>query len=273
MHFSTSPPGDVCETNIDMLKSLTTQFALTLFFGPLGLAYSSMAAAVFLTLVLAVLVFTELGIYAVMVVWPIAIITGLVFVKTHNDGMRQSGSRLLLGPGEEGALVSTVGSWGRGLAVLSLLAVGGYLSYWYVSGPDSKKLLMESLSMETTTESNDIVAETTVKTVTAAETSSTEAASNESSQVITFGDNEVIPVVIGTSSESPADVVSPSDLLVVDAQMVNLRDGPGTNFSILDQVVRGDELQELDRAGLWVNVTSISTGVTGWIYSGLVSTR
>ena len=68
-----------------MLKSLSTQFAATLFFGPLGLAYSSMAAAVFLTLVLAVLYFTGLGILAVGLVWPIAIIVGLVFVKLHND--------------------------------------------------------------------------------------------------------------------------------------------------------------------------------------------
>jgi len=78
-----------------MLKSLTTQFAATLFFGPLGLAYSSVAAAVFLTLLFAVIYFTGLGLMAALLIWPIAIITGLVFVKVHNDQIRSSGSRLL----------------------------------------------------------------------------------------------------------------------------------------------------------------------------------
>jgi len=51
-----------------MLKSLSTQFAATLLFGPLGLAYSSVAAAVFLTLLFAVLYFTDLGMLAAVIV-------------------------------------------------------------------------------------------------------------------------------------------------------------------------------------------------------------
>jgi len=238
-----------------MLKSLSTQFALTLFFGPLGLLYSSVAAAVFLSLVLAVLYFTVLGTFAVFLMWPVAIIVGLVFVKMHNDQMRQSGSRLLLGPGEEGDLVSTMGSWGRGFAVLSLLAVGGYLSYWYLGDVDKSR------------STTDLAA------------SSLEGSSFvETSNVISFEDGGVTPVIIDSSSSAPSVDFTPSavvssTVLIVDAQLVNLREGPGTNYSVVDKVEHGTELQELDRAGTWVNVTAINSGVTGWIYGGLLSER
>lgn len=112
-----------------MLKSLSTQFIATLCFGPIGLVYSSMAAAVFLTLILAVLYFTEIGIAAVVIIWPIAIVAGLIFVKLHNDQIRSSGSTLLLGPDDEDQGLSAIGSWMRGIAVLALLGVGSYVVF------------------------------------------------------------------------------------------------------------------------------------------------
>ena len=299
-----------------MLKSITTQIALTVFFGPLGLAYSSLAAAVFLTLVLAVLFFTALGPLAVLLVWPVAIVTGLVFVKIHNDGIRQSGTRLLLGPDEEaGDLTTTIGSWGRGLAVLSLMAVGGYIALIYLPGSKDNEVGLTGSIADKSVQSVDIVStdysnteegatdysgtlDSTSVAVPVADTTFVESSSdsfsdNDStpsvavSEVIsrfssstddtfaevTFSETQVTPVIIDSSSSSGNLDNGGGQYFTVDAIEVNLRDGPGTNFSILDQVAQGDELRELDRAGSWVNVVSTSDGKTGWIYGRLISPR
>jgi len=273
-----------------MLKSLTSQFALTLFLGPLGLVYSSVAAAVFLTLVFAVLYFTAMGPFAVLLMWPVAIVTGLVFVKMHNDRIRQSGGRLLLGPGEEGELVSTLGSWGRGFAVLSLLAVGGYLGYWYLSGADQsrspKELLADSLlgeKMQESTMVSDLESDALPMATIDTSNSGNSTPSNLSN-VIAFEPDDATPVVIGTSSgrtTSSAPVSTNTESfsqidgarLYVEAQRANLRNGPGTNYSILDQVESGDELVELERAGSWISVAVSNSGVRGWIFNGLVTPR
>jgi len=62
-------------------------------------------------------------------------------------------------------------------------------------------------------------------------------------------------------------------LLYVDSAVVNLRDGPGTNFKVLVQVQRGDELKEIDRVGGWVNVTTSNSATNGWILGRLVTTE
>ena len=113
-----------------MLKSLPTQLFATIIFGPLGLAYTSMAAAVFLTLILAVLFFTELSIVAFVIVWPMAIAVGVIFVQMHNQQVKAAGGRLLLGPDDnEEEIVSAFGSWGRGAAVLAGLAAVAYFTF------------------------------------------------------------------------------------------------------------------------------------------------
>lgn len=248
-----------------MLKSLSTQFAATLFFGPLGLAYSSVAAAVFLTLLLSVLYFTAIGILAVAIIWPISMVVGVVFVKIHNDGMRQSGSRLLLGPGEEGELISTIGSWGRGLAVLSLIAVAAILTLLYLPSSDIGRIVDAPASVSTPDVVND-VANSVVKDSASEESGvNSPEETDESFRVVTLDQRTVTPVVIGTSSASNS-----GNSLYVQAEVVNLREGPGTGFSILAQVERGDELTEIARDGQWVNVTAKNSGTTGWIFGRLV---
>jgi len=231
-----------------------------------------------------------MGPFAVLLMWPAAIVTGLIFVKIHNDRIRQSGGRLLLGPGEKGELVSTLGSWGRGIAVLSLLAVGGYLGYWYLTGADQsrspKELLADSLLVEKMRQStmvsdldSDALPMATIDT-----SSSGDNTSSSSSNVIAFERDDATPVVIGTSSGSTTSSTPVSTntqsfsqidgaRLYVEAQRANLRDGPGTNYSILDQVESGDELVELERAGSWISIAVSNSGVRGWIFSGLVRPR
>ena len=248
-----------------MLKSLSTQFAATLFFGPLGLAYSSVAAAVFLTLLLSVLYFTAIGILAIAIIWPISMVVGVVFVKIHNDGMRQSGSRLLLGPGEDGELISTIGSWGRGLAVLSLIAVAAILTLLYLPSSDIGRIVDAPASVSTPDVVND-VANSVVKDSASEESGvNSPEETDESFRVVTLDQRTVTPVVIGTSSASNS-----GNSLYVQAEVVNLREGPGTGFSILAQVERGDELTEIARDGQWVNVTAKNSGTTGWIFGRLV---
>lgn len=326
-----------------MLKSLPTQFAATLFFGPLGLLYSSVAACVFLTLLLAVLYFTELGALSAMVIWPISIIAGLVFVKLHNDQVRSSGSRLLLGPGEEESLVTALGSWGRGIAVLALMGIVGYLVYWY-SPANSHDRMVNAATMDkapgdamiqtdaqivgAVSTDNDIDFVTVVDPVTPIVTTASvqtdsrpviqsEPASVEASSVETSSQESVNvePVAVEPATVEPATVtrstisrstsesrqppatstipevsfteqplrqnvatsgeseVINGNVLYVDSPVVNLRDGPGTNFSILSQVDRGEELIEIDRVGSWINVSVTNSGTTGWIFNRLVSTQ
>jgi len=114
-----------------MQKSLSTQFAATVFFGPMGLAYTSMPVAVFFTLLLAVLFFTELGILSVLLIWPLSIIIGMLLVKLHNDQHRRHG-RLLLAPEDDDGLL--VSSGGRALLALCTIALLGTLAIWFAAG-------------------------------------------------------------------------------------------------------------------------------------------
>jgi len=116
-----------------MQKSLSTQIAATVFFGPMGLAYTSMAVAVFFTLLLAVLIFTELGLLSVLLIWPLSIIIGTLLVKLNNDQHRHHGRLLLAPEDEDGSLISG-GSGGRAFVTLCAVALLGTLAIWYLSG-------------------------------------------------------------------------------------------------------------------------------------------
>jgi len=260
-----------------MLKSLSTQFAATLFFGPLGLAYSSVAGAVFLTLLFAVFYFSELGMAAVLLIWPVAIIAGLVFVKLHNDGIRSSGSKLLLGPGDEEGSVGTLGSWGRGIAVLSLMGVVGYLVLWYSPSGTSEKLgrIVDVSPVESAVAGSELSTENSL--FGSVENTGTEVASSFSSEdenrfTTATNDQQDVTSTILDSTPTETQILS-NTLLYVDSAVVNLRDGPGTNFKVLTQVRRGDELKEIDRVGGWVNVTASNSGTTGWILGRLVTSQ
>ena len=268
-----------------MLKSVPTQLAATLFFGPVGLAYCSVAAAVFFTLLLAVLVFTEVGIYAVFLIWPVSILVGLVFVKLHNDGVRSSGSRLLLGPGDEMDLATTIGSWTRGLAVMALVVTAGYLAYLYVpkdradssqlgrivdAQTDSATDTAEKLMVVATQDSKDEAVNTSAAVIAANSQNS-----SDNFAVIALPQREVTTVVLDsegqvTNGDSQSSLNSGQPELTVTGAVVNLRQGPGTGFPIITQVEQGDKLFEFARDGQWINVETATTGYSGWIYRTLV---
>jgi hypothetical protein len=293
-----------------MLKSLSTQFAATLFFGPLGLAYSSVAAAVFLTLLLAVLFFSALGGLALVIVWPLSIAIGLVFVKLHNDQLRSSGSRLLLGPDDDFEDTSPLNSWGRGVAVLALLLAGAFVLFLYLpkerqpigrivatdsagtssesqAAPDPQEAMasaIKALKEAYAGTSTDVAEATSPDGLAVNEQQSTPAViaakanedeSNDDFAVIALPEQEVATVIIDNDGnvqqgELDSALNSGRPELTVDAPLVNLRRGPGTSFDIITTVRAGDRLFEFARDGNWVNVETASSGYTGWIYSRLV---
>lgn len=266
-----------------MLKSLSTQFVAALLFGPLGLAYSSMAAAVFLTLLLAVLYFSELGVLAFVVIWPIAIVTGLVFVKFHNDGIQQSGSRLLLGPGESPDLVTTIGSWVRAVSVLTLIAIAGFIGYLYLpagSGGNSNGLGRIVDAGRQIVDSNnglgqiaDATPGSDSSTALAGEQNTGLIAPDDGFAVIALPRDDVASVIVdsGESATRSNTAVASQGVVYVREAVVNLRQGPGVSFPILTQVERGDKLIEFARDGQWVNVETENSQISGWIYGRLVS--
>ena len=74
------------------MKSQFVQFLLTFFFGPLGLFYSSIAAAI--GFIIAAIVFgsISLGVGA-LVIWPITILVGFATVSKHNKRIAEEERR------------------------------------------------------------------------------------------------------------------------------------------------------------------------------------
>lgn len=62
-----------------------------------------------------------------------------------------------------------------------------------------------------------------------------------------------------------------ADLRVVDADRVNLRDGPGTDFVAIDQLTNGTIAEVLEYGtGNWVRVQVQGTSQTGWMSSNFL---
>lgn len=66
-----------------MKKSYLVQFFLNLFFGPLGLFYSSVAAAIAFTIAAVMIAFVTFFIGAFFV-WPVTILVGFYTVSRYN---------------------------------------------------------------------------------------------------------------------------------------------------------------------------------------------
>lgn len=279
-----------------MLKSFSTQLAATAFFGPIGLAYTSMATAVLFTLILAVLYFTGFGALAVLVIWPISIVTGVLYVKFHNDRVRQSGNRLLLGPGDESGIISTVGSWARGLAVLALVCGLGFFAYNFnpaggetapgrivkkIVNPDASANANGSVNASANAASNaasNNAGNAGAGNQIAEQDNQQARVTSETSEVpvITLQNREIPQVIVDSSGRSTAIVAGESGravaqpILYVDREVVNLRQGPGTQFAIVTQLDRDEQVFEFARDGVWINIETQSGDHAGWIHGNLI---
>jgi N-acetylmuramoyl-L-alanine amidase len=73
-----------------------------------------------------------------------------------------------------------------------------------------------------------------------------------------------------TTSRSVVDTSTASRSAVVTGSTVNVRGGPGTTNSIINQVAQGDSLPVLEQSGDWFRV-KLQNGSTGWVAGWLVS--
>ena len=79
-------------------------------------------------------------------------------------------------------------------------------------------------------------------------------------------------VIVETVAESPEVEEAPVDLRVVDASRVNMRQGPGTDFNVIDAYDRGTEMEVLmvDPSG-WAQIRVVETGEVGWMAERLLT--
>lgn len=70
-----------------MKKSQLVGLALTFFFGPLGLFYSSTAAAIAMT-VLAIIIGGATFVFGALFVWPLCMLLSIFTVHRYNRGVR-----------------------------------------------------------------------------------------------------------------------------------------------------------------------------------------
>ena len=72
-------------------------------------------------------------------------------------------------------------------------------------------------------------------------------------------------------SQPPAAAAPAWDMVEVTGSVVNLRGGPGTEFTVLGQVVRGDSLQVTGGTEDWYRVYVPDLSLFAWIYSPLTT--
>jgi uncharacterized protein YgiM (DUF1202 family) len=74
---------------------------------------------------------------------------------------------------------------------------------------------------------------------------------------------------LGESGVGESTAIS-QPVLYVDREVVNLRQGPGTEYAIVTQLDRNESLVEFARDGVWVNVETESGSYVGWIHGNLI---
>ncbi|WP_255009980.1 SH3 domain-containing protein [Roseovarius sp. M141] len=63
----------------------------------------------------------------------------------------------------------------------------------------------------------------------------------------------------------------PADIRSVAGSNANMRSGPGTDYSAVDQLTQGTQVEILDRRGAWVELRNMQTGRTGWMADWLIT--
>ncbi|MEL6808404.1 MAG: SH3 domain-containing protein [Pseudomonadota bacterium] len=94
---------------------------------------------------------------------------------------------------------------------------------------------------------------------------------------VTFGQNTDDQQIVALSAPaaSAAPAVSQDadfDIRSVSGNSVNVRGGPGTNFSVVNRMVRGDKVEILQDPGQgWVQLRPVGGGPVGWMADFLLS--
>ena len=84
----------------------------------------------------------------------------------------------------------------------------------------------------------------------------------------------VLPSLIEKTPQ-PASVTvddAPADICAVSGNIVNVRGGPGTSYSVVNQLDRGDEVEILQDPGNgWVELRPVAGGEAGWMADFLLT--
>jgi uncharacterized protein YgiM (DUF1202 family) len=84
-------------------------------------------------------------------------------------------------------------------------------------------------------------------------------------------DNQIVVTPLDINDEV-ITLQDGSDIRAVSGDRVNVRDGPGTNYSVVNQLVRGDKVEVLQDVGDgWVKLRPVDGGPVGWIASFLLT--
>ena len=86
----------------------------------------------------------------------------------------------------------------------------------------------------------------------------------------------ITPVDFSNDTQEQARGVSPSarslSVRAVTGNSVNVRGGPGTDYSVVSRLVRGDKVEILDNPGQgWVRLRPVGGGTEGWMAEFLLS--
>ena len=75
-----------------------------------------------------------------------------------------------------------------------------------------------------------------------------------------------------TITNTPTVEKQTGPVFTVNSPVVNVRQGPGTNFTVVDQVTQGEEFEAngVNQAGDWLRFCCVRGGGDGWIYKPLV---
>ncbi|MEX0309627.1 MAG: SH3 domain-containing protein [Tateyamaria sp.] len=76
----------------------------------------------------------------------------------------------------------------------------------------------------------------------------------------------------GSAAEEVNTSTTDRDVRSVSARSVNVRGGPGTNYSIVDKLTRGSEVEVLQDPGNgWVKLRTLNNGTVGWMADYLLT--
>ncbi len=80
-----------------------------------------------------------------------------------------------------------------------------------------------------------------------------------------------MPYSVVTAGEPEVEERQP-DIRSVTGNRVNMRNGPGTNYSVIDRLTRGTEVEVLQEPGnQWVKLRVLDTNRVGWMADWLIT--
>ncbi|MEM6760647.1 MAG: SH3 domain-containing protein [Pseudomonadota bacterium] len=80
------------------------------------------------------------------------------------------------------------------------------------------------------------------------------------------------PVDFGAEPEPVVTNAVPNQVRQVTGSAVNVRGGPGTEYSVVNRLVRGDEVEVLQDPGNgWIQLRPVDGGPVGWMAAFLLS--